>query len=179
MNPALVTFATELLRWNARINLTAATTPADAVQHINDCLSILAYIPADTKRLVDVGSGGGLPAAVIAIERPEVAVVALEPVHKKLAFLQHVRRTLAPNLVALPERVEQHEHHDYDIATSRATFALPEWLAIGATLVRPGGLVLGMEGAEQIELPAGATRHVYELGDRTRAIIVFAPPASR
>ena len=169
----LDTFAAELLRWNQRINLTAASTLAEVQGHIEDCLAIVGHIPPSTRRVIDVGSGGGLPAAVIAISRPEITVTALEPVHKKHAFLAHVRRTLAPNLDPRAERVEQHVGRDYDVATSRATFALPEWLRIGAGLVRPGGLVLGMEGADQIELPAGAERHPYGLGDRTRAIIVL------
>jgi 16S rRNA G527 N7-methylase RsmG len=94
-------------------------------------------------------------------------------VHKKHAFLQHVRRTLAPNLHPIAERVEDHAHHDYDLAVSRATFALLDWLALGRTLVHPGGIVLGMEGADQIDLPPGASRHPYALADRTRAIIVL------
>jgi 16S rRNA (guanine527-N7)-methyltransferase len=173
VNPTLTKFATELLRWNERINLTAARTMDDALQHIEDSAAILSYIPEGTKRLIDVGSGGGLPAAVIAIERPEIAVTALEPVHKKLAFLQHAKRLFCANLEPRAERVEQHAVRDYDVATSRATFALPTWLSIGRRLVHPGGLVLAMEGAEQFELPPGATRHPYAMGDRTRAIVVL------
>jgi 16S rRNA (guanine527-N7)-methyltransferase len=173
MEPSLETFATELLRWNARINLTAASTLDEVRHHIVDCRAIVEHIPPTTQRVIDVGSGGGLPAAVIAILRPEIAVTALEPVHKKHAFLQHVRRQLAPNLDARAERVEQHVGRGYDVATSRATFALDEWLAVGRTLVRAGGLVLGMEGIEQVALPTGASRHPYAIGDRTRAIIVL------
>jgi len=173
VNPTLAKFATELLRWNERINLTAARTFDDAMQHIDDSAAILPFIPADATRLVDVGSGGGLPAVVIAILRPHLTVTALEPVHKKLAFLQHARRLFCSNLEPRAERVEQHATHDYDVATSRATFALPTWLSIGRRLVRPGGLVLAMEGAEQFELPPGASRHPYDMGDRTRAIVVL------
>jgi 16S rRNA (guanine527-N7)-methyltransferase len=169
-------FAEELLRWNQRINLTAARTPDDATRHIRDCAALVEQVPADARRLVDVGSGGGLPAAVIALLRPDITVTALEPVHKKLAFLQHIRRVLAPNLEPRAERLEDHVERGYDVATSRATFALPEWLARGRALVRPGGLVLGMEGADPIDLPAGATRHPYDLDDRTRAIIVLPVP---
>lgn len=178
MTDALERFAAELLRWNARINLTAARTHDDAMRHIEDSRAIVAHIPAGTTRLIDVGSGGGLPAAVIAILRPEITVTALEPVNKKHAFLLHVKRVLAPNLDPRAERVEQHATHDYDVATSRATFALAEWLRIGAGLVRPGGLVLGMEGADRVELPPGASRHPYDAADRTRAIIVYAPPSA-
>jgi 16S rRNA (guanine527-N7)-methyltransferase len=174
MEPELEKFATELLRWNERINLTAATTLDEVRQHILDCRSLFEHFPSTTRRVIDVGSGGGLPAAVIAILRPDVAVVALEPVHKKHAFLQHVRRQLAPNLDARAERLEQHADRGYDVATSRATFALADWLDKGRQLVRPGGIVLGMEGVDQVALPAGASRHPYAIADRTRAIIVLA-----
>ncbi|MCA9673683.1 MAG: 16S rRNA (guanine(527)-N(7))-methyltransferase RsmG [Kofleriaceae bacterium] len=171
---ALERYLSELLRWNQRINLTAARTVDDAARHVLDSAAIVAHIPEAAGRLLDVGSGGGLPAAVIAVLRPEIEVVAIEPVHKKHAFLQQVRRAVpTPNLTALAERIADHEGRDYDVATSRATFALPEWLAIGSGLVRAGGLVLGMEGAEQIELPPGASRHPYPLDDRARAIIVL------
>lgn len=176
MSDVLDRFAAELLRWNERINLTAARTLDDALQHIDDSRALLPHIPSTTTRLIDVGSGGGLPAAVIALLRPGITVTALEPTHKKHAFLLHIRRLLAPNLVPLAERVEQHAIHDYDVATSRATFPLADWLELGFTLVHPGGLVLGMEGADPLALPPDAIRHPYSLHDRTRAIIVLPRP---
>ena len=167
----LAAFAEELLRWNAKINLTAARSLEDVVQHIVDSSAIVPLVPPSTRRVIDVGSGGGLPCVVLAILRPEISVTALEPVHKKHAFLSHARRLFCPNLTPLAERVEQHAGRDYDVATSRATFAIIEWLAIGRGLVRPGGIVLGMEGADQSELPAGATRHPYPIAGKTRAIL--------
>lgn len=170
----LVRFSDELLRWNARINLSAARTPADMAQHVVDSAAVVPWIPATTQRVIDVGSGGGLPAVPVAILRPELSVVALEPIHKKHAFLQHARRALGlTNLEARAERVEDHAGRGYDVAESRATFALPEWLEIGRELVRPGGVVLAMEGAEQHNLPGRATRHPYTLDDRTRSIVVL------
>lgn len=84
---ALAGFAEELLRWNAKINLTSARTLDEIVQHVIDSAAIEPHVPVTTQRVIDVGSGGGLPCAVLAILRPELAVTALEPVHKKLAFL--------------------------------------------------------------------------------------------
>ncbi len=173
MSDALDRFAEELLRWNAKINLTSARTLDEIRVHIEDSRAVVEHIPLSTQRVIDVGSGGGLPAVVIAILRPDATVTALEPVHKKHAFLAHARRVLCPNLDPRAERLEVHAGRDYDVATSRATFALPEWLERGRALVRTGGLVLGMEGADEIALPPGAVRHRYELGDRTRAIIVL------
>ena len=61
----------------------------------------------------------------------------------------------------------------FDVAVSRATWDLLEWLERGAKLVRPGGVVLGMEGSTQHILPAGAERHPYRLADQDWAIVVF------
>ena len=165
----LVAYRDLLLRWNERVNLTAARTAAEVDEHVADCLRLLPHLP-ERGRLIDVGAGGGLPAVVIAIERPELAVTALEPTHKKHAFLRTAARELGlANLDAHAERWEDHAGRDYDAATSRATFAIDRWLDIGATFVRPGGVVLGMEGSERLSpRPPGVTRHPYD----TRAILV-------
>jgi 16S rRNA (guanine527-N7)-methyltransferase len=163
-----------LLRWNQRVNLTAASTAAELDEHIADCRHLVPYVP-ERGRLVDVGSGGGLPAIVLAIERPALSVVALEPTHKKHAFLRTAARELAlPNLDPHAERWEDHAGRDYDAASSRATFEVTQWLEIGARFVRPGGSVLAMEGREQAELPAGVQRRPYELAGKTRAILIKA-----
>lgn len=173
----------ELLRkWNQRVNLVgpAVTGELDEV-HLPDAVAVARNLPAGTRRLVDVGSGGGLPSAMVAILAPAVEVTALEPVRKKHAFLAAVRRELPlPNYRPLGERDDDHlsrtDFRPYDIATSRATFELPVWLERGARLVRPGGRVLGLEGAQRFELPAGARRIGYGAGDRSRSLVVLPIP---
>lgn len=177
VEPTLVKYLTLLDKWNRVTNLVAtSTTPRDLVaHHIADALALLPHL-GEARTLVDVGSGGGLPGVVLAIARPVLAVTALEPVHKKHAFLATVRRELTlDNFRPLAERDDQHRAHPtfqpYDLAVSRAVFALTDWLTRAAPLVRPGGRILGMEGREQHILPAGAARHPYHLGNRHRAII--------
>ena len=180
-----------LEKWNARINLSAARSDRELVaQHLLDSLAVVPHVPGDAARAVDVGSGAGFPGAVVAIMRPAVEVVALEPVHKKQAFLATVRRELGlENFRPLAQRLADHMqeagYRPYDVAMSRATFALPRWLAEGAALVHESGVVLGMEGAEQHDLPAGAQRLAYGLpaaehgaATRTRAVVVFRPGGS-
>jgi 16S rRNA (guanine527-N7)-methyltransferase len=124
--------------------------------------------------LLDVGSGGGLPGLVLAIQRPEIEVVSLEPVHKKSAFQSTAVRELGlKNVRVEARRVDAETDTGFDTAVSRATFDLSEWLALGRRLVRPGGVVLGMEGREQHALPAGADRIPYAHEDRTRAVIRY------
>lgn len=176
----LVNYLNLLMKWQRSISLVATRDAATICdQHIADCLQVVAAID-DGARVLDVGSGAGLPGAIVAIVRPACEVTALEPIHKKRSFLAAVRREVpAPNFAPLAERVEEHQAHDdfepYDVAVSRATWALPLWLQTARPLVRPGGLVLGMEGAEKHAIPDDAERRPYQLGNRTRALIAWRP----
>ena len=164
-------------KWNASINLSAARGRAEVDLHVIDSLHLvphLASTPGCTiQRVLDVGSGGGLPVVIAAICLPDISFTALEPVHKKHAFLRTAARELKlPNLEAFARRVEDHQERDYDAATSRATFDLDEWLTTGLSLVRPGGRAIGFEAVERHDLSVPVTRHPYSLDDRSRAIVV-------
>lgn len=179
----LVKFLTLLHKWTTVTNLVASsTTPRELVDlHLMDSLALVPHL-GDARRIIDVGSGGGLPGVVLAAVEPDRAFTALEPIHKKHAFLAAARRELAlTNFTPLAERDDQHrtrrDFEAYDLAVSRAVFDPATWLDRGAHLVRTGGKVLAMEGREPVELPPGATRHPYRLADRERAILAWTPPA--
>lgn len=167
-----------LNKWSASVNLVGTRDGEEIARfHLADSLALLPHLDG-ARRVIDVGSGAGLPGAALAMARPELEVTALEPVHKKHAFLAAVRRELGlkgftPLAVRDEEYRAQPGFEPHDAAVSRATWAIPEWLPRGARLVRPGGRVLGMEGREQKELPPGAVRHPYELGGRARAVVVL------
>jgi 16S rRNA (guanine527-N7)-methyltransferase len=162
-----------LLFWNRRINLTAVREPDEIrARHFDDSLSGAAHVPATARTLVDVGSGAGFPGAVIALARPDLQVTLVESNHKKAAFLEAIRREVpVPNITIRPVRIETMVER-FDVATSRATFPLPEWLEIGASLVVPGGIVIGFEGSQKADLPGNAIRIPYAPG---RALIVYVP----
>ena len=165
-------FVALFMTWNQRINLSAARTELAVRGHVADSLHVVRYL-ADSPKILDVGAGGGLPGVLVAICLPGSRVVSLEPVAKKHAFLRTAARELSlSNYEPRCERLEQHPHRNYDAAVSRATWDLGEWLEMGATCIRPGGLVVGMEAVEQVALEAGDERHPYDAGDRKRAIIV-------
>jgi 16S rRNA (guanine527-N7)-methyltransferase len=172
-------FTDLFVKWNRNINLSAARSEADLQDHIIDCLHVVPHLrsagagPSTTnRRILDVGAGGGLPAVIAAICLPDVSVTALEPVHKKHAFLRAAARELSlANLAPLAERLDDHRSNDYDAAMSRATFDLCEWLALGLSHVRTGGLVLGFEAVPRTDLPHGAQRHSYSFADKSRAIV--------
>lgn len=158
-------------KWNRSINLSAADTRSELVEHLVDSLHIVPHLRA-CSRVVDVGSGGGFPVAVAAICLPSCSFVALEPIHKKHAFLRTAARELAlPNLDARAERFEDHPARDYDAATSRATMDLALWLRTGLGFVHPGGTVFGFEAALRSDLPAATERTPYTLAGKQRAIV--------
>ena len=169
-----------LVVWNRKINLTAVRDAADIVtRHFVDSLAVAPFLPTAAATLVDVGSGAGFPGAVLAAARPGLAVPLVESSHKKAAFLRTIRRELPLSaLTVLTERAEalpgQAGFQPFDVAVSRATWGLLDWLPIGVSLVRrPGGLVIGMEGAERHALPAGARRIEYSLDGARRALVLL------
>jgi 16S rRNA (guanine527-N7)-methyltransferase len=178
-------FISLFMKWNRSINLSGARTEDQVELHIVDCLHAIPHLRtlvaahAASSSALDVGAGGGMPSVVAAICLPDLQITALEPVHKKCSFLRVATRELAlSNFVALAERLEHHQRRDYGAAMSRATFDLREWLLLGQSYVRPGGLVLGFEAVPRTDLPAGTQRHSYSLQEKARAIVVVErPPA--
>jgi 16S rRNA (guanine527-N7)-methyltransferase len=140
---SIQTFLELLLTWNARINLTGARSLADLIaEHLPDSFAMIGLVPQGV-RLVDVGSGAGLPAIPFAILRPDVSVELVEPRAKRVAFLRTAVRELGlPKVTVTAGRADALPPATYDVATSRATFAPVEWLGLGRRLVRAGGRVL-------------------------------------
>lgn len=180
-------FSALFRRWNQSINLSAARTERDIEDHIVDSLHVVPHLRAEspapastsTLRVLDVGAGGGLPAIVAAILLADAHITALEPVHKKHAFLRTVARELSlSNFEPLAQRLEDHPHTDYDAAMSRATFDLREWLLLGLTHVHPGGIVFGFEATPRADLPPSTQHNPYQLRDKSRSIVSLRRPTS-
>jgi 16S rRNA (guanine527-N7)-methyltransferase len=168
----LSAFVTLFDKWNRSINLSAASTRAEIIEHVVDSLHVIRHLRAAT-RVLDVGSGGGFPVVVTAICLPSIAFTSLEPVHKKHAFLRTAARELGlRNLDPHAQRSEDHESRDYDVAMSRATFDLVEWITTGLRYVSETGIVLGFEAVPRDDLPPGVERHPYDLAGKQRAIVL-------
>lgn len=140
-----------LQRWNAHYNLTAVRDPqAMLSQHLVDCLAVLpalrAELPAGPVRLLDVGSGGGLPGVVLALLQPDWQVHCVDTVGKKAAFIRQVAADLqVPNLGGLHARAESLDR-EYDLITCRAFAALPMFVSLTRHLLAPGGRWAAMKG---------------------------------
>jgi 16S rRNA (guanine527-N7)-methyltransferase len=168
----LLAFADLLVRWNQKINLTGARSAGALVsEHYPDAFAVARRLHRPA-RVVDVGSGGGLPAVPLAVLRPELALVLCEPIAKKVSFLRTAVRELALNGRVQVEQVRADEliarGTRFDVALSRATFEPEVWLAIGRQLVGPGDRVYvltvpGSTIAGHVEVYAGGSRALIEV----------------
>jgi len=153
----LLAYVDLLLRWNRSYNLTAVRDPVEIIsRHLLDSFSVMPFINGD--RLLDAGTGAGLPGVPLAIAQPEWEVTLLDSAGKKIRFLNHVRRELGlVNIYPLQERLEIHRPESgYKEIISRA-FASLVTFATAARHLAPVRL-LAMKGrcpdAELEELPA-------------------------
>jgi 16S rRNA (guanine527-N7)-methyltransferase len=139
-----------LQRWNATYNLTAVRDrDAMLTQHLADCLAVVAPLQrhADHGRLLDVGSGGGLPGVVIAVMLPDWSVTCVDAVGKKMAFVRQVAGALPlPNLRAEHVRIEALKAPPFDIITSRAFADLADFTRLTRRHLAPAGVWMAMKG---------------------------------
>lgn len=160
-------------KWNKVYNLTAVRDPGEMLsQHLLDSLAVIPALRRHTGgravRLLDVGSGAGLPGIVIAVCCPEIEVACVDAVAKKVAFIQQAAVALKlPNLRGIHDRVERLSE-PYDVIASRAFASLADFVSWSAAALAPGGVWLAMKGRrpeqEIAELPAAAELfHVEQL----------------
>lgn len=165
---ALMDYLALIQKWTKVYNLTAVRDPAEMLtHHLLDSLAVIgplrhqlaALVPTEARRrLLDVGSGAGLPGIVIAICCPEILVHCVDTVAKKAAFIQQVAATLRlPNLRGVHARVESLTDK-YDVVSSRAFASLLDFTHWSAQALAVQGVWLGMKGkhpaAEMAALPS-------------------------
>lgn len=160
---ALLAYRDLLLKWNKVYNLTALRDPAEVLtHHLLDSLAAVGPLRRQVGerpvRLLDVGSGGGLPGVVIAIACPNVEVTCVDTVAKKAAFVQQVAASLKlPNLRGLHARVESLNAlagQGYDVVCSRAFASLADFVNWSQAALVDGGVWMAMKGkhpADELE----------------------------
>jgi 16S rRNA (guanine527-N7)-methyltransferase len=147
----LLDYMALIQKWNKVYNLTALRDPAEMLSHhLLDSLTAIAPLTRHTQgqaaRVLDVGSGGGLPGVVLAICMPELNVSCVDTVAKKAAFVQQVAVSLKlPNLRGLHARVESLTD-PYQVICSRAFASLPDFVTWSRSALAEGGVWMAMKG---------------------------------
>ncbi|HEY6239584.1 MAG TPA: 16S rRNA (guanine(527)-N(7))-methyltransferase RsmG [Burkholderiales bacterium] len=141
-----------LEKWNQTYNLTAIRDRASMVSgHLLDSLAVIPHLsPA---RILDVGSGAGLPGVPLSVAMPRTHVALLDCNHKKAAFLKQVMAELElRNASVVCERVESwHPAEKFDCIISRAFAEIAEFVTLTSHLLAPGGVLAAMKGVYPFE----------------------------
>lgn len=176
LTPALDNLAAELLRWNARINLTGFRTPDEVwVGLFLDALALLPHLHGAT--LLDIGSGAGFPGLVLGLARPEMRVTLIEARAKRVSFQKHAVRALSlANVTPVQGRAGDGPDAaltgvQFDSVTIKAVGDLAASLALARPYLAPGGRVL---------LPRGHADRAAAL-DQGLAVVDYElpPPGGR
>lgn len=185
----LLAYLDLLAKWNKVYNLTAVRDPAEMLtHHLLDSLAVIAPLVRHTQggaaRVLDVGSGGGLPGVVIAICCPEMSVACVDAVAKKAAFVQQAAGVLGlSNLRGVHARVESITE-PYDVITSRAFATLADFTQWSAGSLGEDGVWMAMKGKHPTDEiaalpPSVAVFHVEQLTvpdlDAERCLIWMRP----
>ncbi len=142
----------ELKKWNRKINLTAIKSDEDiALKHFVDSLTLTRLVKKEA-RLLDIGSGAGFPCIPLKIVLPDLQVVSVDAVEKKIFFQRHLARVLAlRDFEAIHGRAEglrdQYEEY-FDIIVSRAFSDIPTFAALALPLLKQDGIVVAMKGKD-------------------------------
>ena len=146
----LLYYLQQLLFWNKAYNLTAIKDDQQAlIKHIFDSLSIVPFLPAGD--LLDIGTGAGLPAVIVAICQPQRAVTALDSNQKKIRFIKQVASELGlKNLTPIASRIEAHVG-TYQVITSRAFASLVDFVTHSQSKLADNGIICAMKGIEPID----------------------------
>ena len=146
----LLKYQDALVLWNKAYNLTAIRDPKEMlVKHLLDSLSILNDLPAG--RLLDIGTGGGMPGMIIALCQPERNCVLLDSNGKKIRFLkQFIADLKLKNVIAVQTRVENEEMiqelGQFDVITSRAFASLTDFVDASKPYMHDSSIIASMKG---------------------------------
>ena len=147
-----------LAKWNRAFNLTAVRDEGEmVVKHLLDSLAVYRWFAVE--RVLDVGSGAGLPGIPLAVARPDTDFVLLDSNGKKTRFMTQAVHALGlDNVDVVQARVESWRPPGglYDVVTSRAFASLSDMLRLAAPLSKPGGKIVAMKGRLNAEEGAEA-----------------------
>ena len=138
-----------IIKWTKSINLISPNSVSDIWdRHIVDSAQIFQIAPSNWTNWVDLGSGGGLPALVIAIlDQDRRPITLVESDQRKCLFLNTAKRELDLSLLVVNERIEQTELDNFDVLSARALASLPDLLGYALQYLNPEGTAILPKGA--------------------------------
>lgn len=168
-----------MLEKNRVLNLTAVKDPEEAVRlHLLDSMAIFTAQNLAGLRILDVGTGGGMPGVAIAAYEPTAEVTMLDATAKKLAFIDEACRELHIKAAFVNSRAEDYAktaaRESYDVVTARAVASLNVLCELCLPLVRPGGVFVAYKGEAGAEFEA-ARSAIKTLGGTAEAVSVAIP----
>jgi len=148
----LMEYYRELLFWNKKMSLVSLKSPLDITKHLIDSLTPARLIKDDHSRLLDIGTGAGLPGIPLKIAMGSLRVTLLDSSRKKTSFLKSVIRKLGLRDISVVNSraesltLEKNYRGSFDIVISRATFKIPYFLTVGEHFLSAGGTLIAMKG---------------------------------
>ena len=181
-------YSSELIEWNQRFNLTAVRDPKEIERLLFlDSLTVALVLKTEAgfknHRLLDVGSGAGIPGLPLKLAFPDLDVTLLEATRKKVQFLEHVANVLdlSNGVHVINARAEAAAHLDahreqYDYVTSRAVGSLRILAELCLPFARIGGLVIAPKGADAQREVKEAAHALATLGGQVKEILPINVP---
>lgn len=183
-------YAELLVEWNEKMNLTAITDPMGiSYKHFLDCLFVFKYVDIEENaKVIDVGTGAGLPGIVMKIFRPDLEITLLDSLNKRINFLKCVSENIGENFTFIHSRAEDggksyELREKFDIAVARAVASLPVLSEYCLPYVKTNGYFAALKGTNEnldeavnaVKLLGGKIERIekYEYMDNSRSIAVI------
>lgn len=169
-----------LIEWNNKMNLTGITDRNSVyLKHFYDCITLIKAIDLTKNlKIVDVGSGAGFPGLVLKIVFPNLNVVLVDALNKRINFLNHVIESLKlENIVAIHDRIENYAKNNlevFDLVTCRAVAKLNIISELCLPLAKVNGYFIPMKATIEDEI--NDTKYLEVLKSKVESIITFNLP---
>jgi 16S rRNA (guanine527-N7)-methyltransferase len=176
----------ELYSWNQHTNLTGLKTMEEmAIKHVGDTLTLIRFLPEDVHHVLDIGTGPGVPGFILKLLRPDLEIVLIDAIRKKVSFLNSVIAIIgltgiwAEHCRVGPKGIPRHlPPEGFDLVVSQAVGPLDELARMARPLLSANGLVIAMKGPKIYEELEEKMDYLQRHGWKTSIIRTQTPVGS-